>query len=392
MNILVIGNGFDLEHKLPTKYWDFINFYRLISTINMGKACPDYYRAVIDSAMRRLCNSRKKTSISLTEDLQEKLKHYAKSEEICNVTKRPPIIKELMYLTNELNKWFSYFAYSTAHDKVKWSDLENEILNILEYIDYAGKVLDKSKRKKYIREKNINPKIKRMYYQVIPPEKQKSILTSDEYREYVVNPLMNNLNKLIRCFEIYLCEYVQTLPIEYKSPDIAELNIDKVLSFNYTNTYQRVYDDGSRKIEYDFIHGEANSKRKMRDNDMVLGIKPMANLEFNDFTKSYQRKKKKTSCIYKKWIEEMESMSVGANSLQAKNNVYIFGHSLDMLDADIIESLINVPGVRTTIYYYDKESHERLKANVTRMIGEDEAKKRIESSDPTIIFKPQSKK
>ena len=26
MNILVIGNGFDLEHELPTKYKDFIDF------------------------------------------------------------------------------------------------------------------------------------------------------------------------------------------------------------------------------------------------------------------------------------------------------------------------------------------------------------------------------
>ena len=26
MNILVIGNGFDLAHKLPTKYQDFLEF------------------------------------------------------------------------------------------------------------------------------------------------------------------------------------------------------------------------------------------------------------------------------------------------------------------------------------------------------------------------------
>ena len=26
MNILVIGNGFDLEHELPTKYEEFLEF------------------------------------------------------------------------------------------------------------------------------------------------------------------------------------------------------------------------------------------------------------------------------------------------------------------------------------------------------------------------------
>ncbi|MBQ8999135.1 MAG: hypothetical protein IJ086_10685 [Clostridium sp.] len=30
MNILVIGNGFDLAHGLPTKYYDFIEFISLL--------------------------------------------------------------------------------------------------------------------------------------------------------------------------------------------------------------------------------------------------------------------------------------------------------------------------------------------------------------------------
>lgn len=30
MNILVLGNGFDLAHSLPTKYSDFLVFTRVI--------------------------------------------------------------------------------------------------------------------------------------------------------------------------------------------------------------------------------------------------------------------------------------------------------------------------------------------------------------------------
>lgn len=33
MNILVIGNGFDLAHGLPTKYGDFLELCRMIKTI-----------------------------------------------------------------------------------------------------------------------------------------------------------------------------------------------------------------------------------------------------------------------------------------------------------------------------------------------------------------------
>lgn len=33
MKVLVIGNGFDLEHGLPTKYKDFLDFIKIINNI-----------------------------------------------------------------------------------------------------------------------------------------------------------------------------------------------------------------------------------------------------------------------------------------------------------------------------------------------------------------------
>ena len=33
MNILVIGNGFDLAHGLPTKYGDFLEFIKVIRQV-----------------------------------------------------------------------------------------------------------------------------------------------------------------------------------------------------------------------------------------------------------------------------------------------------------------------------------------------------------------------
>lgn len=40
MNILIIGNGFDLAHKLPTKYGQFLDFIKFINDleISQGKA------------------------------------------------------------------------------------------------------------------------------------------------------------------------------------------------------------------------------------------------------------------------------------------------------------------------------------------------------------------
>ncbi len=37
MKILVIGNGFDLEHGLPTQYKDFLDFVKTIKNIFVNK-------------------------------------------------------------------------------------------------------------------------------------------------------------------------------------------------------------------------------------------------------------------------------------------------------------------------------------------------------------------
>lgn len=41
MNIIVIGNGFDIAHHLPTKYTDFLEFVKVIRYILNTKNMND---------------------------------------------------------------------------------------------------------------------------------------------------------------------------------------------------------------------------------------------------------------------------------------------------------------------------------------------------------------
>lgn len=91
------------------------------------------------------------------------------------------------------------------------------------------------------------------------------------------NKLLNDLNKLIRALEIYLCEYVERMKIKKKSPDIDKLEIGAILSFNYTHIYSKLYSISNRFKQvvtdpYDFIHGEANIDCTIESNNMVLGM------------------------------------------------------------------------------------------------------------------------
>lgn len=84
-----------------------------------------------------------------------------------------------------------------------------------------------------------------------------------------------------------------------------------MLSFNYTNTYERLYLDKQQiQNSIDYIHGKAKLFNTVENNNMVLGIdeyltdeRKDRETEFIAFKKFYQRIYKETGCKYKDWVE-----------------------------------------------------------------------------------------
>ena len=54
MNILVIGNGFDLEHELPTKYKDFIEFIIGVNTLEKVKSRNEFINNLPESINKKV--------------------------------------------------------------------------------------------------------------------------------------------------------------------------------------------------------------------------------------------------------------------------------------------------------------------------------------------------
>lgn len=72
-----------------------------------------------------------------------------------------------------------------------------------------------------------------------------------------------------------------------------------------------------------------------------------------------------------------------------KHNLYIFGHSLDVTDKDILRDLILNDNVYTTIFYLNKDVMGQQIANLVKVIGQDELIKRTGGSTKTIEFRLQ---
>lgn len=110
MNILMIGNGFDLEHDLPTSYPEFLKF-----VANFHKA----YK-VANDIPKRLDDIEDKYLKQLFED------HW--HEERVNA----------LYFFTKQNLWIDYFqkVYQMhLTDKEDWIDFEREIGEVIKALD-----------------------------------------------------------------------------------------------------------------------------------------------------------------------------------------------------------------------------------------------------------------
>ena len=113
-------------------------------------------------------------------------------------------------------------------------------------------------------------------------------------------------------------------------------------------------------------------------------------VDFIAFKKYYQRIYKKTGNEYKKWLKQIdENVKSGRKE---ENTVYIFGHSLDVTDGDVLREFINHENLKTVIFYRNKEQLGQQIANLVKILKSDVVIEKVYGSNPTITFKMQSKR
>ena len=213
--------------------------------------------------------------------------------------------------------------------------------------------------------------------------------------------MQTDLKRLTRALEIYLSVFVSKIKINKPIIDLKNQSFDYVLSFNYTNTYERVFKKNiTSQTEICYIHGKANKDATTENCNLVLGIdeyllgdKKNTQLTFLTFKKFYQRIQC-TDKSYSKWIDDINVCATDGTRCN-KFELHIFGHSLDVTDKDILREFILNPNVQTKIYYHrkdedDKSDYDSKIKNLIKMIGQDEFVKRIRGgSKNTIDFIPQ---
>lgn len=423
MNILVIGNGFDLAHGLPTKYIDFLKFTEAFMYCYQKADEIDWVNY----------NTNNGINVFLKKLFSARYENENSQTRVENDTTRK-LIEELKKCIDN-NFWIDYFLQCDMHGNENWIDFESEISEVIKSFD---RDMHNS-----INEIDLYDEITIRFSSDFL-DTYKKFEGCDTYKQ-IRDILDNDLNALIRALEIYLTEFVEKIECKFISPDIkdaieksgkcmingTEVCICNVVCFNYTNTYEKIYlkcsTCGTTRNLINYIHGQSDIEHTIQTNNMVLGIdeylpKKRRNkeTEFITFKKFYQRIHKQTGCEYREWINKIiqenneykenlrqnqldyeRNRGMGKEGYQTKmnlkrlkenlpkHNLYIFGHSLDVTDKDILRDLILNDNVYTTIFYYNKDVMGQQIANLVKVIGQDELIRRTGGSNKTIEFKQQ---
>ena len=393
--ILILGNGFDLAHGLPTKYSHFLEFCKRVEEIWLYDTSND--EATIAN-FKKTWIENWDTDVTIKDTIVV---------EFCNrkIRRNPGGTYEITSDSIELseihnllddNVWYQYFTelYSTNCMKGEnWIDFESEIRFIIKVVDEhslsladiwndvinkAVASLNDQKLKKF------NSKFLTDKYANRKGWNSKHLPTVRDFREKA----FEDLERLTRALELYLAVFVEKIPISdsKKIPEISNLSPDYVINFNYTDTYEINYKKG---IVY-HIHGKADAKHPAEENNMVLGIDEYwlgderdERTNFTIFKKFAQRIQKHTGNESYKYLKEIQKIfkekgnSWSGNGDVSKDHpdgvsyVYVFGHSLDVTDKDILSSFIGDDSTSVVVYCMDKATEGELIGNTIKLIKEE---------------------
>lgn len=264
MNLLIIGNGLDLDLKLPTKYSDFLNFSRAFifffgRNINEIEEFNLYNNNVVNNRYKKPDSSNR---LKTYEEVKPILSKFDKSFSNKFINKA---CKDFFYCVHN-NCWIKYFKERYQKNLIageNWIDIENEIQDVIHILEDRDKfkIADErnnasiSTKANYTDNLNIQEIINELSYGA-------TTLFVDDYKKFK-NILLKDFDKFVMALGIYLDFFISQLPldVEHSSQQLRNMllgenhpTIDHVLSFNYINNFTN-----KASLQHTcFVHGKIN--------------------------------------------------------------------------------------------------------------------------------------
>ena len=386
--IILIGNGFDLAHGLPTSYGNFIDWYWNI----VKNRLENSNKKVVED---RLCRFENKTNYGMWNYLQHAIigiedlsgrsfgkrligEHFNKS--IFNI--QPCKFFENIYQSIETKGWVDieneYYNLLVSCYKKEVSELTHQKLNI--QLRHLQDLLTEYLNHLPVDSINILPQIKEIIYSPINP---RDISVSGKEQ------ITSHINYWTNCNEHEFIYKIRkyNLEREYGSDrQDFECNTNKskndwdylyrnynsfflpdnilMLNFNYTATANKYIQNKSSVAEINHIHGELSNPESVifgYGDELDENYKNLSNLNDNEYLKNFKSIKYLESDRYRKALQFMDA---------APYQVFIMGHSCGNSDRTFLNTLFEHKNcVSIKPYYYkdgDKDNYLDIVQNISR--------------------------
>ncbi|MEJ2899505.1 AbiH family protein [Acinetobacter sp. NS-4] len=432
MNILIVGNGFDLSHYLPTKYDHFMVAMQAIENWDESKGDmgfddlfgKDYWfkddktgeewqnkffqytKAVYKTGEIKISAEKiEELKKKLTENVwyQYFLDHVQEVKTWIDFERKIQqaievvfnffnLVKAISNRSNNINRKVESYSYKGEASTLVLGGYESSLLNLLKILDCEFLVHEQDDvgKLRYIK---VDKKEKWDFCNFYINEQY--FFQTRNFEEFkfdkVVNHLQKNLDNFITIFNSYL-EIIEELEPKKNFNVINEIQLyTEVFSFNYTSTCKKNYNVN----QIEFLHGKIGNSQ-----NIVLGIsdlerKYLEKYKFYGFTKYHQKLMKQTN--YKFLLEndgiksnlnfwlEMENEPIDRfyeteTAKKYRTNIYIWGHSLDISDDTYIKEIFSLNdqldcNVRVVIFYFDSEAKFDLLANLLHILEKEKVEK-----------------
>lgn len=363
MNIFLLGNGFDLYHKLPTKYINFLNTMEFLRKYYDEKSVTTAGDVFSDSRL-------------MDKEIQESYSVYNSAYDSIKLN-----VNEIKWLIEEANKnpWYNYFINNVEDGT--WIDFEQEIGKVISAFETIFEQKENINNREYVVEQKILECFKCFF-----DNTRGRLFFRDTYvthyvfdniykEERIIGDLYNYLLGISKMLKIYLSIFINALfegnnNSKYALQKLSLIKHGFAFTFNYTNLCENLYGLSNDKVCH--IHG-------LLENEIILGINPddkdkieSINTRFLAFKKYYQRVYHDTERDFlnlkKKVEEESESrnMDLFGSSCSVPIMLHVVGHSLDKSDEDVIKKLVDMVTYVIVYCYNDKDvaTHIRNLINI----------------------------
>ena len=374
MNVLLLGNGFDIHYKLPTQYANFLNVVNFLMKSSSTKF-ETIGNVFSNAELQRKDSFIKECYEYHKESYDKVLIDNDKINEIINSAKD--------------NLWFNFLSKS-LDDKINWIDFEKEITIVISAFESAlsTQFIFKSSKGRIVlqlhkQNKGVQYIINSFNFFIDVYESHnysssESRVVKKEYciehptysgnitidKEKIINYLVNELRDFEEILKKYLhCFVESSFESLCKSGNCKQIDIftkiDKTITFNYTNTFEKIYSKNS------LFHIHGNVK-----NRIILGVNSNEsdNLEkidtsFISFKKYFQRAMLETDNNYIQWLKDIVDS-------KTEYRLITMGHSLDETDKDIIENVFTYANEIVVLYHNDVAKMSYIR-NLVKIFGKD---------------------